>query len=255
MKNKKIFPILLVFLILLSCNNKKLTEVVEVPLPTADEKIMIGDPEDIKAVEGTFEIQELGFKYDDLLPNIDPMTMELHYAKHYLAYANALNKAIDTTDYKDLNIEDLLSKIDPKNESLTNKAGGFYNHNLFWQTISNKKVTQPQDSLAAKINQDFGSFSEFKTQFSYAAKTQIGSGWTWLILDSTGKLQITTTTNNQNPLQKNALIKGKPIMVLDMWEHAFYLNYQNKKNLYVDNFFKIINWKKVGQRFDEAIRK
>lgn len=239
---------------LLSCNNKKLTEVVEVPLPTAEEKMIIGDPDDIKAINGTFEVQELDFKYDDLTPNIDPMTMELHYAKHYLSYTNALNKAIDTTDLKDTNIEDLLSKIDPKNENLKNQAGGFYNHNMYWQTIGAKKITQPQDSLAAKINQDFGSFSEFKTQFSYAAKTQIGSGWTWLILDSTGKLQITTTPNNDNPLFKNALIKGKPIMVLDMWEHAYYLNYQNKKNAYIDSFFKIINWKKVGQRFDEVVR-
>ncbi len=239
---------------LLSCNNKKLTEVVEVPLPTAEEKMIIGDPDDIKAINGTFEVQELDFKYDDLTPNIDPMTMELHYAKHYLSYTNALNKAIDTTDLKDTNIEDLLSKIDPKNENLKNQAGGFYNHNMYWQTIGAKKITQPQDSLAAKINQDFGSFSEFKTQFSYAAKTQIGSGWTWLILDSTGKLQITTTPNNDNPLLKNALIKGKPIMVLDMWEHAYYLNYQNKKNAYIDSFFKIINWKKVGQRFDEVVR-
>ncbi len=254
MFKKSIFFISIIALVTLSCNRKKLTEVVEVPLPTAEEKMIIGNPEDVKADEGTFEMIKLPYSYDALAPSIDAMTMEIHYSKHYLTYTNNLNKVIVGTEQENMAIEDILKKLDISNADLRNNVGGYYNHNLFWESMVPKSGGQPKDSLATAITRDFGSFENFKTQFEDAATKQFGSGWAWLITDKSGKLQVTNTANQDNPLMPNAVIKGTPILALDVWEHAYYLNYQYKRKKYIDAFFNVINWKKVGEKYDEALK-
>jgi Fe-Mn family superoxide dismutase len=241
-------------LLLFSCNNKKLTEVVEVPLPSKEEKMLIGNPKDVKAEDGTFEMIALPYSYEALAPHIDALTMELHYSKHYLTYTNNLNKAIAGTELEQLPIEEVLKKLDVSNADLRNNAGGYYNHGLFWENMMPKSSGKPTDSLAIAINRAFGSFEDFKNQFEETASKQFGSGWAWLVTDKTGKLQITSTDNQDNPLMSNAVIKGTPILALDVWEHAYYLNYQYKRKKYIDAFFNVINWKKVGERYDEAIK-
>jgi len=255
MKKQSLFLISLVILVLVSCNNKKLTEVVEVPLPAADEKMTIGTPEDVKADAGTFEMIKLPYSYEALNPNIDALTMEIHYSKHYLTYTNNINKVISGTESENLTIEELLKKLDVSNADLRNNAGGYYNHSLFWESIAPKAGGQPKDTLAMAITRDFGSFENFKTQFTDVASKQFGSGWAWLVTDTTGKLQLTSTSNQDNPLMSNAVIKGTPILALDVWEHSYYLNYQYKRKKYIDAFFNIINWKKINERYEEAIKK
>ncbi len=254
MKIKYFLFLNIVVFALFSCNNKKLTEVVEVPLPSKEEKMLIGSPEDVKADEGTFQMVKLPYNYEVLAPNIDALTMELHYSKHYLTYTNNLNKAIAGTELEQLSIEEVLKKLDISNNDLRNNAGGYYNHGLFWENLAPKSNSQPKDSLAIAITRDFGSFNEFKNQFEETASKQFGSGWAWLITDKSGKLQITSSANQDNPLMSNALIKGTPILALDVWEHAYYLNYQYKRKKYIDAFFNVINWKKVGERYEEAIK-
>ncbi|HMK06061.1 MAG TPA: superoxide dismutase [Flavobacterium sp.] len=255
MKRNSLLFISLIALVTVSCNNKKLTEVVEVPLPTAEEKVTIGLPDDVKADAGAFEIVKLPYNYDALSPNIDAFTMENHYSKHYLTYTNNLNKVIAGTELEQLPIEEILRKLDISNADLRNNAGGYYNHNVYWDSMAPKAGGQPTDTLATAINRDFGSYENFKTQYEDAATRQFGSGWAWLVTDKAGKLQITTTANQDNPLMPNAVIKGMPILALDVWEHAYYLNYQYKRKKYIDAFFKVINWKKVSERYEEAMMK
>jgi len=256
---KKIFAFALCFslaFILPSCKRKKLTEVVEVPLPSAEEKVTIGHPDDVTADEGQFALAKLPYEYNALMPNIDILTMEVHYSKHYLTYTNNLNKlvAADAT-LTDLTIEDILKKCDGSNADLKNNAGGYYNHGFFWEGMAAKAGGEPKDTLATVIAKDFGSFENFKTQFTDAAEKQFGSGWAWLVLDKTGKLQVTSTPNQDNPLMPKQTVPGIPLLNLDVWEHAYYLDYQYKRKKYIDNFFKIINWKKVSERYEEAITK
>jgi Fe-Mn family superoxide dismutase len=244
-----------ILLVVISCNNKKLTEVVEVPLPSAVEKFTIGSPDDIKADEGSFELVKLPYTYDEVSPEIEARTMEINYSKHYLAYTNSLNKALKGTEYEDLTIEEVLSKSVADSLNLRNNAGGYYNHSLFFECIGPKAGGQPKDTLAIAINKDFGSFEGFKNQFKNAANKQFGSGWAWLIVDKTGNLLVTTTPNQDNSLMPKAIIQGTPILALDLWEHAYYLQYQNKRKNYIDAFFNIINWKVVGEKYEKAIIK
>lgn len=247
--------IFLFVILLISCNNKKLTEVVEVPLPTAEEKVTMGIPEDVVANDGAFQIEKIDYSYDALNPSISPLTLEMHYSKHYLAYTNNLNKAIAGTELENLTIEEVLAKLDPSIAEIKNNAGGYYNHSLYFNCISQKTGGQPKDTLASAITKEFGSFSNFTTAFKDEATKQFGSSWVWLIVDKSGNLQITSTQNQDNPLMKNAAVKGTPILALDLWEHAYYLDYQYKRKNYVDAFFKIINWKKVGKNYETAIDK
>jgi Fe-Mn family superoxide dismutase len=244
-----------ILLVVVSCNNKKLTEVVEVPLPSAVEKFTIGSPDDIEAEEGSFDLVKLPYKYDAVSPEIDARTMELHYSKHYLAHANSLNKAIKNTEFENLTIDEILSKSVADSLNLRNNAGGYYNHNLFFECIGPKAGGQPKDTLAIAINKDFGSFEGFKNQFKNVANRQFGSGWAWLIVDKTGGLQVTSSPNQDNPLMPKSIVSGTPILTLDLWEHAYYLQYQNKRKNYIDAFFNIINWKVVGEKYEEAIKK
>lgn len=238
-----------------SCNNKKLTEVVEVPLPAAEQKMTIGHPEDVKADDGAFKMVELPYAYDALIPHIDAATMEIHYSKHYLTYTNNLNRVIAGTEQEQLPIEDILAKLDMANTDLRNNAGGYYNHNVFWEVMGPKAGGVPQDTLAIAIKRDFGSFENFKSAFENAASRQFGSGWAWLVSDKAGKLQVTSTANQDNPLMPQAEIKGTPILALDVWEHAYYLNYQYKRKRYIEAFFNVINWKKVNERYEDAMRR
>jgi Fe-Mn family superoxide dismutase len=237
-----------------SCNNKKLTEVVEVPLPTAQEKMTIGNPDDVKANSGAFEMKKLPYAYDALAPSIDARTMEIHYSKHYLTYTNNLNKAIAGTDLEQLTIEEILSKSIIDSTDVKNNAGGYYNHSLFWECIGPKAGGQPKDTLAASIKKDFGSFENFKNKFKSAATRQFGSGWAWLIVDKTGKLQVTSTSNQDNPLMPQTLVKGTPILTIDVWEHAYYLEYQYKRKNYIDAFFDIINWGVVEKKYEATLK-
>jgi len=249
-----LFSISASFILLFSCHENKLTEVVEVPLPTKEEKITIGSPNDVKANQGSFELTKLPFSYDGLAPDIRTLTLETHYSKHYLTYTNNFNKEIVSTEYENMSIEDILKKLDLNNAKLRQNAGGYYNHTLYFNILTPKEQT-PKDTLAGSINKEFGSFNNLTNQFKGQATKQFGSGWVWLVVDKLGKLQVTTTDNQDNPLMKNALIPGTPILGIDLWEHAYYLDYQNRKGSYIDDFYKHINWEKVNDYYKEALKK
>lgn len=256
MKNIRLLVLsLMLATVLFSCNKKKYTEVVEVPLPTAQEKVTTGMPDDVKADEGSFQLEKLPYNYDALVPNIAALTMEMHYSKHYLTYTNNLNKAIAGTPLENLTIEEVLAKMDPSVPEIKNNAGGYYNHSLYFKCMGAKSEGQPKDTLAAAITKNFGSFDEFTTAFKDEAAKQFGSSWVWLIVDRSGNLQITSTQNQDNPLMRNAAVPGKPILALDLWEHAYYLDYQYKRKNYVDAFFNVINWNKVAENYEEALKK
>jgi Fe-Mn family superoxide dismutase len=256
-KNTFILGNLLFILVLISCNEKKLTEVVEVPLPTVAEKVTLGNPNDLKAIEGSFQLEKISFEYDALAPNLSALTVESHY-KNYLYYTNSLNKAVLGTDKENITIEEILNKLDLNDPLIRNNAGGYYNHTLYFGTISPKAGGEPKDTLALSITKDFGSFSNFKTAFKDTATKQFGSGWVWLVVDKTGILQITTTQNQDNPLMTYAPVvgfHGTPILGMDLWEHAYFLDYQYKKKNYIDAFFNIVNWNKVNENYKATFKK
>ncbi|AXG74912.1 superoxide dismutase [Flavobacterium arcticum] len=257
MKKIKIFISALVVIVSLqSCKEKNnLTEVVEVPEALQEEAPVMGNPDDVKTEDGPFQVAKLGYAYDALTPHVDAKTMELHYSKHYLGYTNKLNKAIKGTDLENKTIEELLAGLDMKNTNVRNNGGGYYNHTLFWEVMSPNGGGEPKGTLAEAITKDFGSFENFKNQFSDAAAKQFGSGWAWLVVDKTGKLIIGDTPNQDNPLMPNVGIAGKPVLALDVWEHAYYLNYQNKRPDYIEAFYNVINWDVVAKKYDAAIAK
>jgi superoxide dismutase, Fe-Mn family len=251
-----IFSLGCFFLLLISCPNKKLTEYnVEVPLPSKEEKLPPLKPEEIKANEGAFNLHKIEYTFEDLTPAIDATTMEIHYGKHYLSFVNNLNKMIKGTDQEAMPIVELLKKTSLSETELRNNAGGYYNHTMYFDIISPKAGGAPKDTLASAINKYFGGFEEFKTIFRNTAKKQIGSGWVWLVVDKEGKLQVTSTQNNDNPLMQKAIVSGTPIMTIDLWEHAYYLNYQHRKKDYINAFFEIIGWDKGGKKFEGTFQK
>lgn len=256
MKKKSIIIIALLLVIgLQSCNKKStLTEVVEVPT-TQEEKPIMGNPADVKADEGPFQMITLPYTYDALEPSIDAKTVEIHFSKHHVGYTNNLNKAIVGTPLEKQTIEEILSKLDLKNKAVRNNAGGYYNHNLYWEIIGPNAGGEPTGALAEAINTTFGSFANFKTQLAEAATKQFGSGWAWLVVDKTAKLVIGSTANQDNPLMPDMSVSGAPIIGLDVWEHAYYLNYQNKRGDYINAFFNIINWNAVAKRYEAALVK
>ncbi|MDY0090614.1 MAG: superoxide dismutase [Flavobacteriaceae bacterium] len=197
----------------------------------------------------SFELPKLPYSYDALEPHIDARTMEIHHTKHHAAYTNNLNAAISGTDMDGKTIENILINLDKSNAAVRNNGGGFYNHNLFWSVISPNGGGEPTGELAEAIERDFGSFEEFKARFSKAAATQFGSGWAWLCAHPGGKLEVCGTPNQDNPLMPNVGCEGTPILGLDVWEHAYYLNYQNRRPDYIEAFFSIINWAEVSRRY------
>ena len=196
-----------------------------------------------------FELPKLPYAYDALEPHIDARTMEIHYTKHHNAYTTNLNAAIEGTDLEGLTIENILINLDKKNAAVRNNGGGFYNHNLFWTVMSPDGGGEPKGELMAAIETSFGSFEEFKTKFAKAGATQFGSGWAWLCVKKDGKLEVCGTPNQDNPLMPDVGCGGTPILGMDVWEHAYYLNYQNRRPDYIEAFFKVVNWTEVARRF------
>lgn len=195
-----------------------------------------------------FELPKLGYDYNALEPHIDARTMEIHHTKHHGGYTNKLNAAIEGTELENQSIEDILSKASELPGAVRNNGGGYYNHKLFWEIMSPNGGGQPKGGLLDAINRDFGSFDKFKEEFNNAAATRFGSGWAWLI-NQNGKLVVSSTPNQDNPLMDLAEVKGTPILGLDVWEHAYYLKYQNKRPEYIDAFWNVIDWDQVAKRF------
>lgn len=197
----------------------------------------------------SFTLPKLSYAHNALEPNIDSKTMEIHHGKHHQGYTNNLNGAIEGTELEGKSIEDILATMDMNNSAVRNNGGGFYNHSLFWEVMSPDGGGLPTGELADAINESFGDFEKFKIAFSTAAKTRFGSGWAWLCVHQGGKLEVCSTPNQDNPLMPDVGCNGTPILGLDVWEHAYYLNYQNKRPDYVNAFFNVINWGEVSRRY------
>ena len=195
-----------------------------------------------------FELPKLNYDYHELEPYIDARTMEIHHSKHHAGYTNNLNNAIAGTEFENKSIEDILNTANLTN-AIRNNGGGYYNHCLFWDIISPNTGGLPTGDLEEAINKSFGSFEEFKSKFSAAAGTRFGSGWAWLCVHSNGDLEVCSTANQDNPLMPGIGCGGAPILGLDVWEHAYYLNYQNRRPEYVDAFFNVINWEAVAKLY------
>ena len=199
-----------------------------------------------------FKLPSLNYAYNALEPHIDAKTMEIHHSKHHNGYTNNLNNAIAGTAHENQSIEEILNGLDFDNKAIRNNGGGFYNHSLFWQIMSPSGGGLPSGDLKAAIDKAFGSFDEFKTTFAKAAATQFGSGWAWLCVHSDGSVKVCSTANQDNPLMPGIGCKGTPILGIDVWEHAYYLNYQNRRPDYVDAFFNVINWAKVSELYTKG---
>ena len=200
----------------------------------------------------SFKLPDLPYKFDALEPNIDAKTMEIHHGKHHAGYTNNLNNAIEGTDLDNKSIEDILKNLDPSNAAVRNNGGGFYNHSLFWKVMGPKGGGNPTGELADAIKNELGGMDKFKEDFGKAAATRFGSGWAWLVVGKDGKLHVTSTPNQDNPLMPFADVKGTPILGLDVWEHAYYLKYQNKRPDYISAFWNVVNWDKVAEYYAKA---
>ncbi|MVO09816.1 superoxide dismutase [Flavobacterium sp. TP390] len=196
-----------------------------------------------------FELPKLPYAYDALEPHIDAKTMEIHHSKHHNGYTTNLNNAIEGTDLEGKTIENILINLDMNNAAVRNNGGGFYNHSLFWTVMSPNGGGKPTGDLAVAIDTAFGSFDAFKAEFAKAAATRFGSGWAWLCVHKDGKLEVCSSANQDNPLMPGIGCGGTPILGLDVWEHAYYLNYQNRRPDYIEAFFNVINWTEVTRRF------
>lgn len=200
-----------------------------------------------------FELPKLPYAYDALEPHIDARTMEIHHSKHHNGYTTKLNNAIAGTELEGKSIEDILANVSAQSAAVRNNGGGFYNHSLFWSVMAPNGGGEPTGDVAAAINEAFGSYEKFKEVFAAAAATRFGSGWAWLCVKE-GKLEVCSTPNQDNPLMDVDTngCSGTPILGLDVWEHAYYLNYQNKRPDYISAFFNVINWEEVNKRFAAA---
>jgi Fe-Mn family superoxide dismutase len=199
----------------------------------------------------SFELPQLPYPNDALEPHIDTKTMEIHHGKHHAGYTNNLNNAIKGTSLEGSTIESILSNLDMNNMPVRNNGGGFFNHSLFWSVMSPNGGGIPSGDLLDAINLSFGSFEDFKDSFSKAAGTRFGSGWAWLCVSADGKLEVCSTANQDNPLMSGVGCEGYPILGLDVWEHAYYLNYQNRRPDYISGFFNLINWDVVSKKYSE----
>ena len=200
----------------------------------------------------SFTLPKLDYSYDALEPYIDARTMEIHHSKHHQGYTNKLNAAIEGSENESTNIIDILSSLDMTNMALRNNAGGYYNHKLFWEVMNPNSENVMSDGLKLAIDEAFGSFDNFKDNFSKTAATRFGSGWAWLCVKD-GKLELCSSANQDNPLMPSIGCGGNPILGLDVWEHAYYLHYQNRRPDYINAFFNVINWGVVSEKFNQAI--
>lgn len=201
-----------------------------------------------------FELPPLPYASNALEPHIDARTMEIHHGKHHAAYVSKLNAAIKGTDLEAKSIEDIMKNISSQPAAVRNNGGGHYNHAMFWQIMSPNGGGNPKGEVARAIDKKFGSFDKFKEEFSNAAANRFGSGWAWLAVDSHGELFVTSTANQDNPLMDVAEQKGTPILGVDVWEHAYYLKYQNVRPDYVSAFFNVINWDEVESRYSKIAK-
>ena len=199
----------------------------------------------------SFKLPELGYDYNSLEPNIDATTMEIHHSKHHNGYTTNLNNAIGGNDAEGKSIEEILNNISNFGPAVRNNGGGYYNHCMFWEVMSPNGGGSPTGELADAIESDLGGFEAFKDAFSKAAATRFGSGWAWLCVNG-GKLEVCSTPNQDNPLMPDAGCDGTPILCLDVWEHAYYLKYQNRRPEYINNFFNVVNWDEVNRRYMAA---
>ncbi|MBK86199.1 MAG: superoxide dismutase [Flavobacteriaceae bacterium] len=200
----------------------------------------------------SFELPKLKYAYDALEPSIDAKTMEIHHSKHHNGYTSKLNAAIQNTALENKDIYTILNGLDMSNSAVRNNGGGFYNHSLFWEIINPNERGILFGDLENAINDSFGTFDNFKVAFSNAAGSQFGSGWAWLCVKEGGDLDICATPNQDNPLMPGIGCGGTPILGIDVWEHAYYLNYQNRRPDYINAFFNLINWNEVSKRFNAA---
>jgi Fe-Mn family superoxide dismutase len=196
----------------------------------------------------SFNLPQLDYNYNSLEPYIDAKTMEIHHSKHHQGYTNNLNAAVKDTDNESRDIVDILKNLDMSDMTLRNNAGGYFNHNLFWEVINPNNENVMSDKLKLLIDESFGSFDEFKQTFSKAAASRFGSGWAWLCVKN-GKLEVCSTPNQDNPIMPNGC-GGSPILALDVWEHAYYLNYQNRRADYINAFFEVVNWGVVSSKLE-----
>ncbi len=199
-----------------------------------------------------FQLEALPYATDALEPHLDKDTMEIHHDRHHQAYVDNLNKAIAGTDAENASLEDIIKNISKYPAAVRNNGGGHFNHQLFWTVLGPNKGGEPTGELATAINDTFGSFDELKKKLQEAGATRFGSGWSWLIVTADGKLAVTSTPNQDNPLMDVAEVKGTPILGIDVWEHAYYLKYQNKRPAYLDAIFNVINWDAVAERYNAA---
>ena len=200
-----------------------------------------------------FTLPALSYETAALEPHIDAKTMEIHHGKHHNAYVTNLNNAIAGTPAEGKSLEELMAAMSTHSPAVRNNGGGHYNHSLFWAIMSPKGGGEPTGDLAKAMDKTFGSFADFKTQFANAGATRFGSGWAWLSVDAQGKLFISSTPNQDNPLMDLVDAKGTPILGMDVWEHAYYLNYQNRRPDYMNAFFNVIDWEAVAKRY-EAVK-
>ena len=197
-----------------------------------------------------FDLPKLPYAYDALEPHIDARTMEIHHSKHHAGYTAKLNAAVQGSDLEGKTIEEILKGLDLSNGAVRNNGGGFYNHSLFWEVMSPNGGGKPSGDLAAAIDAKFGSFDAFKDAFAAAAATRFGSGWAWLCVHPGGAVEVCSTANQDNPMMPEIGCGGTPILGLDVWEHAYYLNYQNRRPDYIEAFFSVINWDEVSKRYE-----
>ena len=253
-KNKALITTLLLSSLFLgSCQNDK--ELIEVQIPvksTFIKESQFPDPSLVKTTHGPFEMEGLPFKYDAILTFITPSNTELHYSKHHLDYANSLNKSIEQLGLQQHNIETILKSAETSNSNLISHAGGFYNHNLYWKSITHKTNTSPSAILTDRLIKDFGSFDEFKKKFKKTASELTGSGWIWLIYNES-IISIVITQNNDTPFNTSLYKSGLPLLTLDLWEHAYYPTYQNDRDQYINEFLNHVDWDFVSSKFESHI--
>ena len=199
-----------------------------------------------------FELPALPYATDALEPHIDKQTMEIHHGKHHQAYVTNLNKALEGKEEANQSIDEIIKNISKFPAAIRNNGGGHYNHSLFWEVIGPNKGGEPTGELAAAIDEAFGSFADFKAKFAEAGATRFGSGWAWLSVSADNKLIVSSTPNQDNPLMDIAEVKGTPILGMDVWEHAYYLKYQNRRPDYISAFWNVVNWDAVAERFKKA---
>ncbi len=212
------------------------------------------EPVEMKDQSGKYVLAPLPYSHDALEPYIDKTTMEIHHGKHHQAYVTNLNNAIAGTDMENIDLMDLFKNMSKHPAAVRNNGGGHWNHTFFWEIMSPNGGGQPTGKLLAAIENRFGSFDKFKEEFAKAGATRFGSGWAWLIVDANGELQVTSTPNQDNPFMDVADVKGVPVLGVDVWEHAYYLKYQNRRVEYLENFWSVVNWKEVERRYNEVVQ-